>query len=395
MLLSSSLRRSSLLLLTLLLSLAFLSSCDEDKDDTRASNLPHSPANNPNDPNNLEPSPEPSPDHPDARDGDDLGVEDAFDLEDANPGNEPDASDMGDVGSGGEWASLAPIAGGSRQENSVLALGGEVFVLGGFRGFQVVAEVESFDPVSGVWTQRASLPERMHHINAAVVGGKIYVLGYLVERSFTPNGRSYVYDPSDDTWSPVARMPEEEARGASAVGVMGGKVYVAGGLRGGAVDDFSVYDPSDDTWTTLPDLPARLDHLVGGVIDGVFYVSGGRERRISAHRPSMYAFDPDLGVWESRSPLLTSRAGHAGVVFDGRFLVFGGEGSEDDPNGVFDQVEMYDPTEDAWTSLAPMITRRHGTGAAEVGGKIYVPGGADVLGFGSIDVHEVFTPPSR
>jgi hypothetical protein len=39
-----------------------------------------------------------------------------------------------------------------------------------------------------------------------------------------------------------------------------------------------------------------------------------------------------------------------------------------------------------------MITPRHGTGAAGVGGVLYVPGGATQQAFGAVATHESYTP---
>jgi hypothetical protein len=64
------------------------------------------------------------------------------------------------------------------------------------------------------------------------------------------------------------------------------------------------------------------------------------------------------------------------------------------PSGVFPQKEVYDPRTDTWERLAPMPTPRHGIGAAVLGDRIFVPGGAAVQGFGATGVHEVFTVPS-
>ena len=66
------------------------------------------------------------------------------------------------------------------------------------------------------------------------------------------------------------------------------------------------------------------------------------------------------------------------------------------PDGVFEENEAYDPGADAWETLAPMPTPRHGTGAAVVGDRIHIPGGGLVEGFGVTDVHEVFElgPPA-
>ena len=167
-------------------------------------------------------------------------------------------------------------------------------------------------------------------------------------------------------------------------------VYVAGGLRAGAVDDFSVYDPASDRWQTLPDAPVRSDHLVAGAIDGVVYIAGGRSGRIDAHRPRLDAYDPSAREWSPRAPMPTSRGGIGGAVLSGKLYVFGGEGNPEDASGVFGDAEVYDPATDSWQILPPMPTPRHGTGAAAVGGAIFVPGGATRAGFGAVDTHEAF-----
>ena len=47
---------------------------------------------------------------------------------------------------------------------------------------------------------------------------------------------------------------------------------------------------------------------------------------------------------------------------------------------MFAQNEAYDPATDSWTTMAPMPTPRHGTGAAVVGNAIYITAGGLVTG---------------
>jgi hypothetical protein len=47
---------------------------------------------------------------------------------------------------------------------------------------------------------------------------------------------------------------------AAITGAIGGKIYVAGGLRNGAVTDVSVYDPVADSWVPESPLPQARDH---------------------------------------------------------------------------------------------------------------------------------------
>ena len=135
----------------------------------------------------------------------------------------------------GRWEARAAIASGPRQETAVVALGGEVYVLGGFDGSgRVVATVEAYDPRADRWRSVADLPLAMHHANAAVVDGRIYVTGFLTGRGFEADGRAFVYEPERDTWEAIAPLPAGRERGASAVAVVDGRIYVAGGGCEGA-----------------------------------------------------------------------------------------------------------------------------------------------------------------
>ena len=209
---------------------------------------------------------------------------------------------------------LAPLAAGPRQETAVVALEGEIYVIGGFdaRG-RIVPTVEAYDPERDQWRPVADLPEPLHHANAAVADGKIYVMGFLIG-PFVADGRTFIYDPEADVWSVGQPMPPGTERGASGVAVLAGRIYVAGGLRSGAVDDFSVYDPASDAWEILPDLPAARDHLVGGGIAGLIYMAGGRGGTIDAVAGRLDAFDPATGRWSTRASMPTPRGGGAGAV---------------------------------------------------------------------------------
>ena len=314
------------------------------------------------------------------------------------PSGSGGATGSGGGGGGGgsvppHWDDLAPIAGGPTQENAVVALDGEVFTIGGFDDVaDILADVEAYDPATDTWRTAASLPNPRHHANAAVVGGKIYVVGSLAGNGFAAQPDVYVYDPVDDNWDVGQLMPGGTERGGSAVGVIGTKIYIAGGYRQGAVSDFSSYDTTNSNWDALPPVPGNRDHLVGGALGGIMYVICGRAGSISGVTDSVDAFDPSTNTWTSRAAMPTPRAGCMASLLGGRFFVFGGEGNTASPVGIFDNVEAYDPASDTWETFAPMVTPRHGTGAATVGNAIYVPGGATTQAFGAVATHEAFVP---
>ena len=293
---------------------------------------------------------------------------------------------------GDTWITIPPLPGGARQETGVVSLDGEVWVLGGFDAAgSIVARVEIYDPQTNAWRPGPDLPLPMHHANVAVLKGTVYVAGFLTGRSFAANGTVFALGPSG-TWERRQPMPDGTRRGASGVTVVDGNLYVAGGFRGSAVDDFSAFDPTTNRWTVLANLPVPADHLVAGSINGIVYAAGGRGGSIASHRPRLDAYDPATGRWSARAPMPTSRAGAAAAVLDGRLYVFGGEGNSADATGVFAETESYNPATDRWSRHLPMQTPRHGTGAAAAGGSIFVPGGADVEGFGAVAVTDAFTP---
>lgn len=311
----------------------------------------------------------------------------------------PDAAATPDAADGDPWQPAPAVIGGAIQETAAVALDGRIYVLGGFDGaLGIQDDVRVFDTATGTWSQGAPLPQAVHHANAAVVGDTIYVVGALQSFQFTAAGVVWAWTPAvDDGWRELAPMPAGAERGSSVVGVIDGVIYLAGGLRGGAaVADVSSYDPAGGTWADLPDLPAARDHACGGVIDGALYVAGGRQADIESTAATTWSLAPGGGGggggWTDRAAMPTGRGGTACGVIDGRLIVVGGEGNVAVSSGVFPQTEAYDAAADAWTTLAPMRTPRHGMGAAAWGGTLYVPGGANVQAFGAVDTHETFTP---
>ncbi|CAM3823446.1 kelch repeat-containing protein [Kibdelosporangium persicum] len=307
---------------------------------------------------------------------------------------------------GNGWQRLAPIAGGPRQEHSVAAIGKHVYVIGGIRpdgngGFVTVPDVEVYDTIRNTWRHAAPLPVPMNHPNAVAVGGKLYVLGGLSGgASWQALRDSFVYNPVTDRWTALPPMPVGIERGSAAMGAFGRRIYLAGGMRtltpgpGGLQDTVASvhsYDVLTRRWTTLPDLPEARDHVGGAVVGRTFYVLGGRDRGQVNVRDTTYAMDLPSGKWTERAPMPTPRGGIAAAAVGSKIYTFGGEGKiVNGANTVFSETEAYDVRSDRWEKLAPMPIPRHGTAAIAVGGTIYIPGGGNLGGGAPLDVHDAF-----
>ena len=292
------------------------------------------------------------------------------------------------------WVAL-PSLPVPRQETGVAALGGDIYVVGGFTGAGVVPTVEAYDPASRSWRDAGVLPLAVHHANVAAVNGKLYVVGALTGLNFAATRAVYEYDPATRTWTPKAQLPAGTERGGAAVAVAQGRIYLAGGFRqGAAVADFSSYDPSTDTHAPLAPLPVARDHLVGGAVGDSIFAIGGRSGSITALDGRVDRYDIMDGGWRSAAPMLTPRGGCAAGVSGTRIIVAGGEGNRSGPaSNVFPHVEVFDTVANSWADAGVMRTARHGTGGAVVNGVFYVPGGATVEAFGATDIVEAVPFP--
>ncbi len=285
----------------------------------------------------------------------------------------------------------------ANSEMAVAELDGKIYVVGGYPSSRETQDtVQVYDTTADAWSRAQSLPEPIHHPVLLSAEGLLYSLGGQPDTS-----RSLAYDPGTDTWSDIAPMPT--ARGGGAGAVIDGRLYVVGG-RPPAANAFEVYTIGSDSWEELEPLPKDYDdrnHLAAAAIDGKVYVAGGRYDGAGFSSPMtdvLDVFDPETGEWTRAASMLRPRGGVNGVVAHGCFYVFGGEGTNTgEPNDVFPDHDVYDPTTDTWESLAPLPTPVHGvTGAAFVGGLIYMPGGGTSSGGSSgSTLLQVFHPEKR
>jgi N-acetylneuraminic acid mutarotase len=161
-------------------------------------------------------------------------------------------------------------------------------------------------------------------------------------------------------WKKAAPFPypDEELYGVA----LNGKMYVIGGWDEGKAAGLNYeYNPATDKWTEKKGMPRLAHHAALASANGKVYVIGGF--RSKGHP------DPTGGAWE---PIA--------------------------------ETWEYDPAADSWKSLAPLPPNGAAV-AVEVGGKIYVIGGATTVAvqgpttfFGPslvLTTNEVFDPATN
>jgi N-acetylneuraminic acid mutarotase len=281
-----------------------------------------------------------------------------------------------------------------RVESSAVALGTRMLVLGGFRTgaaevppLQITTDLLQFDPAAQpdkAWTiyTRGGKPiadtPAWTHAAFVNVGGSLYLLGGLEGTTFTPSAKTYRLEPTSTRWDDdiVADIPEGRARGASAVAVSTGHIFLLGGAVGGNGFTASVldYNVALNTWTERPDLalPTARSHAAAmRDDDGTFILAGGLGD--SGALGDVWAFDPLAQKWQPRDPMTEAHNGCAYGVIYGQLVCAGGVNA----TGVSKTVELYDPTLRTWTVVAEMPEARAGAASAVVSSRLYVAGGSE------------------
>lgn len=294
------------------------------------------------------------------------------------------------------WVERAPLL-APNSETAVAELDGRIYVIGGYPSTRVYVDtMQIYDSRTDSWEYGPPVPQPLHHTMAAAVGGILYVIGGEISATGVANqgiyiGNVYAYDPASASRTEKAPMPTGRSAGATAV--VDGKIYVAGG-RPPRGHDFAVYDPTADTWTVLPDLPTQRNHLAAAALGGKVYVAGGRfGGGVGSEMTAVVeAYDPASGRWTTAASMPSPRAGTNGIAARGCLYVWGGEGNDAGPRGLFAENEVYDPATDTWQALEPLPTPVHGvTGAAYLDGRIHLPGGGVAIGGNSgSTLHQAF-----
>jgi N-acetylneuraminic acid mutarotase len=267
-----------------------------------------------------------------------------------------------------------------RLEAAATALGTRLVVYGGFttglaEGLMITNEVMALDTLDGGdWDRLPPAPVAWTHANLAASGGSLYLLGGLEGTAFEARGESFVLGPGATEWKPLPAMPMGQERGAAAVVVSPGHIFLIGGASStGVLGNTLDFDLTSRTWSIapFPDLPMPRSHAAAmRESDGTFVVAGG----LGELGPLGDTFTLPLGAtaWQLAEPMPTPRAGCAYGVVYGQLVCAGG----DDGTMALRVVESYDPNENEWTARPDMPEPRSGARGAVVGQQLYVPGGA-------------------
>ena len=293
------------------------------------------------------------------------------------------------------WQIGAPLP-VSLGEVAAGVIGTNLYVVG-----QESATTYVYNLTAGTWSTAAPRPDVGDHHAAEVVNGKLYLIGGLDNGS---PGQVQIYNPATNSWSLGAPMPY--SGGSVSTALINGKIYAAGGIINSTTttNQAAVYDPVANTWTSIASMPMGVNHAAASTDGSKLYIFGGRTggNVLSTGFNEVEIYNPSTNTWTSSTtagstlaPLPQARGGMGkAVFFNGEFYVLGGETSDPTvPNGVYNRVDIYNPVTNTWRLGTPMPNARHGIFPVLYNGEIYIAGGGVHSDDSNSTLLEIYTNP--
>jgi N-acetylneuraminic acid mutarotase len=256
-----------------------------------------------------------------------------------------------------------------------------------------------YNPAGDAWSERKAMPHPVHHAAVTAHNGKMYLFGGFDlppsgPPGWNPTGDAWEYDPATDSWKALASMPT--ARGGCSAAVVNGKIYVIGGAGPthrassptirprqpqqsyGAVEE---YDPATNAWRARAPMPTPCNHFGCEAVNGKVYVIGGRLSGafiigFPGNTALVQSYDPAADSWATKMPMPTPRSGLNTAQLNGLIYAAGGEVQDQQYLAAFKAFEAYDPESDTWWQLPSMFLPRHECIMAAIGNRIHVAGGS-------------------
>ncbi|HZV80310.1 MAG TPA: kelch repeat-containing protein [Candidatus Binatus sp.] len=209
---------------------------------------------------------------------------------------------------------------------------------------------------------------------AVALNGKIYVIGGVTGPKIT--GNVIAYDPATDKWSNAASLPSPH--GAAAAAVLGGKIHLVGGraYQGATlvdVNDHLVYDPAANAWSKSTPMPTSRDSLslVADPSSGRLFAIGGFNEQTRNPSGKNEIYSSSTHTWTEGARLPTPRFASGSALVNGVIFILGGSTT----TAMYANVDAYTIASDTWKTLGGLPSARPLESAVAVNGTIYATGG--------------------
>ena len=253
-------------------------------------------------------------------------------------------------------------------------INGKMYVGGGYNATNVLDSFYEYDPSANTWTQKANIPQVIFSAGSFALHGK----GYIVcgARGSGPYSTAvYQYDPATDTWATKNNFP-----GSGRQNVLGfsclGKGYLAGGFNGVVIAEMWEYNDTTDSWTQKANIPGPgRNGPAWLVVNNQIFVGMGANSNGTAIYSDFYRFDPAANTYTIVDSSPVARSSPANYTIGNIGYVGLGYGLSGNLNDFY----KYDPVANTWTQTG------HFGGTARFGAYNEVVNGVPYIGCGVIN----------
>nr|XP_009940524.1 PREDICTED: kelch-like protein 34 [Opisthocomus hoazin] len=250
------------------------------------------------------------------------------------------------------------------QKTRIILLGG------GTASEGLVTDVVAFDVYNHKWRALTQVRDRVQNHSVCVVGNFLYVLGGEIEsgapgdaktkKILSVTNKVHRYDPRFNTWTQITGMLEKRCQFSCCV--LGKDIFAIGGRGedGSLHSSVEVYNISRDRWTKARELPCKIHGHASAICKNTIYISGGKYSDPANTSKDVYSLSSLEGQWMKQAPMSIARFGHQMATIREAIFTFLGLYEP------FSEIERYDPDQNQWTRLRPLIYDRFCYGLAVV-----------------------------
>ncbi len=166
------------------------------------------------------------------------------------------------------WTALPPAPAAAQSPISV-QIDGRIYVVGGQEDNVGTTNNTYMLDLDESWFRLPSMPVAIGEVAGGIIGNTLYVVG-------EGSDATLAYDLGTGQWNGINDLAKRTNAGNHhAAEIVDGKLYLFGGLGDGSEGTVQIYDPVTDSWTQGANVPFNTGSASTALIAGKVYLAGG------------------------------------------------------------------------------------------------------------------------
>ena len=247
-----------------------------------------------------------------------------------------------------------------------------------------------YDPPTNTWaTKAATYPDNQVNNMACgvlTVSGApmICCVGGSAATQTTATAQVFLYNPVTDVLTTLTAADNWPGDSAGTIlpggfAVTGNKLYILGGfnINVGSTSQIWQFDPTaavGSKWTQEVNTPVAIMYAPTAAIGGIIYVGGASDFSggLVIDTTNSFSFNPGTNSTGMIAAIPRATGETRALNYGGKVYVMGGGRVAPNPSN---EVDVYDPSTNTWTTGAPFTTARRNFPTDTDGARIWLAGG--------------------